>query len=88
MCPSNKPRWIEGFGWVPPAPDPSLNHGRTVMTEERNWFDISRLAAPIEIGLLTSACSITYGCGHTVYRMNGDAAHGTCPYCYVKRISA
>lgn len=50
---------------------------------ERTWAEIETLAYPLESGLASSAMTITYGCGHIVFRVNGDAIHHTCPYCYV-----
>lgn len=53
--------------------------------DELTWSEVEQIAVPISIGYASSAMKITYGCDHTVHRMNGDVIHHTCPFCYARK---
>lgn len=47
-----------------------------------------RLAGPVEAGTASSAVTLTFGCGHVVNAVSGDALYHTCPFCFIDREAA
>jgi hypothetical protein len=49
--------------------------------------EAAKLSAGLETGITSSAVKQEWGCGHSVWRVNGDSLYSACPICHAARVS-
>jgi hypothetical protein len=48
--------------------------------------EAAKLAAGLETGTSTSTVKQEWGCGHSVWRINGDSLYSSCPICFARLV--
>jgi hypothetical protein len=51
-------------------------------------LEMAVLVVGLETGTSTSTVKQEWGCGHSVWRVNGDSLYSACPICHADRVLA